>query len=344
MKKIIFLISLILVTLKCSSTINPVIIKEDIQTIRDTTDNIDSPAFWSGKNGEKWIISTAKSSDCLIIDDAETGKNINRIGSKGNKLGQMDRPNGIYVIDSLAFIVERNNHRVQIFQLPEFKSIGTLGDSLLKKPYGIFVYKTNHSSYRSYITDNYNFDDKKIPPRNLLSKRVHIYTVTIVNNNLKWKFEKAFGDTSEKGALHIVESIHGDVENNLLFIAEEDTSQSSIKVYDLEGNFTGNVIGNDLFDGQIEGIFLIKCNDHTGKWIITNQSKKNNKFLIFDRTNFNYIGSFIGSNTRNTDGIWYTATPFGKFSKGAFFAVNDDGNVSVFNWKTIAQLLHIECN
>lgn len=344
MKKIILLISLNLFTLKCSSTIDPVIVKEYIQTKRDTTDNVDSPAFWAGKNGEKWIISTAKSSDCLIVDDAETGKNIKRIGTKGDKPGQMDRPNGIFVIDSLAFVVERDNHRVQIFRLPEFKSIGTLGDSLLKKPYGIFVYKTNDFNYRLYVTDNYNFDGEKIPPRNLLNERVHIYTVTIVNNNMKWRFEKAFGDTTAKGALHVVESIHADVENNLLLIAEEDTTQSTIKVYDLEGNFTGNVMGDGLFDGQIEGIFLVKCDDKRGKWIITNQSKKNNRFLIFDRANFNYIGSFIGTNTTNTDGIWYTSTPIGKLSKGAFLAVNDDGNVSIFNWKTIEQLLHIECN
>src|SRR5690554_3172789 len=91
-----------------------VVINERYQTDRDTSDNIDSPSFWKGGGGENWIISTAKSTDVLIVDDAATGKNIERIGGEGIKLGKLDRPNGIFVIDNLVAVVERDNRRVQI--------------------------------------------------------------------------------------------------------------------------------------------------------------------------------------------------------------------------------------
>ncbi len=316
---------------------NAIIINEVFQTMRDTVDNVDSPAFWQGEN---WIISTAKSTDLLIVDDAETGENIKRVGGEGIELS---RPNGIFVIDDMAIVVERDNHRIQVFTLPDFNSLGTIGDSLLVKPYGLFVYKEENNNYKMYVTDNYETEDEQIPPDNKLNKRIHIYTFNVSDSLVNWELQKTFGDTTGEGRLQVVESIYGDVEQNRILISEEDMSQSSFKAYDLEGNFTGQVLGKGKFDGQVEGLTLYKCNNSNGFWIVTNQSYDNNLFFIFDRNTFEHLGTFTGPKTTNTDGIWLTQTPYGKFTKGAFFAVHNDGNVSAFDLAEIIDKMELSC-
>lgn len=344
MKKLILILLLVIIS-ACSQKKDEqkqIVVDEVFQTARDTMDNVDSPTFWKGKNDENWIISTAKYTDVLIVDDAETGKNIKRVGGEGTELGKLDRPNGIFVIDDMAIVVERDNHRVQLFTLPDFISLGSIGDSLLIKPYGLFVYRIS-DGYRMYVTDNYETEDEQIPPDNELNRRVHIYTFNVNDSLLSWELQKTFGDTTGLGRLQVVESIYGDVENNKILISEEDVTQSSLKVYDLDGNFTGQVFGKGKFDGQVEGLTLYKCDSTKGYWIVTNQSYDNNQFLVFDRNTFNLAGTFTGPKTTNTDGIWLTQTPYGKFTKGAFFAVNNDGNVSVFDWADILRKLKLNC-
>lgn len=321
---------------RIDSTSTVQILNEKYQTERNENDNVDSPAFWKGKNGEAWLISTAKSTDLLIVDDAVSGKNIMRIGSKGTGLGKFKRPNGIAVIDSFLFVVERDNHRVQVLTLPSFRSIGTFGDSLLLKPYGIFVSK-EETGYNVFITDNYEFAKDIIPPDSLLGKRVHKYFVNVSNNSLKVKLLRYFGETKGTGVLRIVESIYGDTQKNIVLIAEEDTSRSEIKIYDMEGRFLDSTFGKGVFKGQIEGIALYEENDN-GFWIITDQSHYENIFHIFERTTFRHLCAFKGAETTNTDGIWLTKQSFGNFVEGALFAVHNDGNVSAFDLAEIKKL------
>ena len=124
-------------------------------------------------------------------------------------------------------------------------------------------------------------------------------------------------------------------------VAEEDETQSSVKIYDSEGNFKDMVLGLGLFKYQVEGIALYKKENGEGFWIVTDQSHQKNRFMIFDRKTFDYKGAFIGENTLNTDGIWLTQKSFGKFEKGAFFAIHDDGNISAFDLSQILKDLKI---
>ena len=57
----------------------------------------------------------------------------------------LERPNGIAVVDDLAFVVERDNHRIQAFTLPDFTSVGTFGASVLRLPYGLVVERAGAS-------------------------------------------------------------------------------------------------------------------------------------------------------------------------------------------------------
>ena len=310
-------------------------------TPRDTLDNIDSPAVWHGPDGQHWVLSTAKYTDVLVVNDAATGEPIKRLGGSGTRRGQMERPNGIAVADDLAFVVERDNHRVQVFRLPGFTSLGTFGDRDLKLPYGIALYPDGPGRFVVYVTDNYEMPDETVPPDSMLGERVRRYAVTIRGDRVTAEPQGAFGDTAGPGVLKVVESIAVDVPNQRLLIAEELETASHIKVYTLDGKFTGTILGQGLFPSQAEGIILYACGDTAGYWITTDQSLTVNTFHVFDRRSLEHVGSFRGDSTRNTDGIALTQRGFGPFPQGAVYAVHNDGNVAAFGWAQIAEALKL---
>ena len=276
----------------------------------------------------------------LVVNDAATGKELRRVGGPGTGPGKMERPNGIFVIDDLAMVVERDNHRVQVFQLPSFKSIGIFGDTLLKKPYGIAAYPApDPAGYIVYVTDNYEMPDESVPPDSMLGQRVRQFRLTRAGGRITAEPVTAFGATSGAGVLKVVESIAADVPNNRLLVAEELETASHIKVYSLDGRFTGEIIDSGLFPHQAEGIILYACGDTSGYWVTTDQGMAVNTFHVFDRQSLSHLGSFRGAQTLNTDGIALTQRGFADFPNGAFYAVHNDGNVAAFSWSQIADAL-----
>ncbi len=320
------------------------IIKETYLTKWDDTENIDSPAFWQSKDKSKnWLIATAKEGHCLAVYNAENGERLKTIGKEGDSEGEFSRPNGIWVIDDMAFVVERDNNRIQVLSLPDFKTVLMFGQDKLINAYGLTVFKEN-DYYRLWVTDNYETKNEEIPPDSLLNKRVLEYKISNKGGNLNAEFIKYIGDTTEKGALRIVESIYADPENNLLMIAEEDERNTHIKVYDLDGNFIGKTIGEGDFKYQAEGIALYKKEGGKGFWIFTDQADNHNTFRIYSRRDFKYLCRFQPEETTNTDGVWLTQTSFPGFEEGAFFAVNNDGGVGAFSWKALSDTLCLKCD
>ena len=347
MKNYLYLVfSLIVIIAACSSPSDKkfdkrFILKEVYQTERDTSKNIDSPALWNDGNGNALLLATGKTSDDISVYNALNGSYVQSVGSAGNGKLEFERPNGIFVIDSLLFVVERDNKRVQVLSLPEFRFICFIGGQELIRPYGIFVYRPDSTNYRLYITDNYETEDELLPPPSELDERIKMYNLNYSGGLAEASFVKAFGDTSGAGMLRIVESIAGDVENNKLLIAEEDSAYSSVKIYNLDGKFTGKEIPGKYFVGQIEGISLFSSSASENFWIITDQSYEDNSFKIFGRNAYEYIAEFVGPKTSNTDGIWLDNNPLPSFEKGLFLAVHDDGNVSAFDIKSVIDSVKI---
>lgn len=320
------------------------VLEEAFETERDVAENVDSPTIWHGSNGQHWVIVTAKEGDALLVYNAADGSMIKRIEKTGK--AAFDRPNGIAAIDNLVFVVGRNKARVQVLRLPDFKSLGffgTKGDDPLIYPYGIAVVPKGDHTYNVFVTDNYNPYLQGYPAEAELEERVHKFRVKVSDDSLQSKRLDIFGEIYTKGTLHTVESIFADPTYNRLLIADEAYKQHNVKVYDLEGNFTGKVIPHKYFDGQPEGITLYKCDDGSGYWILTDQLETDkNKYLVFDRETLEYIGAFKGKVTRNTDGVWLTQKSFGPFEHGAFYAVNDDMSVSAISWTDIANALGLK--
>ncbi|WP_313206662.1 phytase [Stenotrophomonas sp.] len=312
-------------------------------------DNIDSPAAWKAPDGKTWLIATAKATDKLVVYDGSTGQHLRDVGTAGSALGQFDRPNGISVTDDLLWIVERDNHRVQVFSLPDFTPLAVFGADDLRKPYGLWVDR-RADGYSVYVTDSWdNGEDAQgkdiLPPLAELDKRVRQYHVTRDGAKVEATLAASIGDTSEAGALRVVESIWGDPANDRLLIAEEDeTYASEFKVYTLAGRFTGTTFGRDVFKAQAEGVMLRTCGKD-GWWITTEQGKQRSVFHLFDRHTLKPVGAFQGNTVANTDGIWMMQQPSPRFPHGALYAVHDDQGVVAFDWEAIAKQLSLplEC-
>src|SRR5690606_15252964 len=120
-------------------------------------------------------------------------------------------------------------------------------------------------------------------PLDQLDRRVKRFELDVNGGRVETRLAGAFGDTSEKGALRVVESLWGDVDNDRLLIAEEDeTYANEFKVYGLDGRFTGQTIGGEVLQAQSEGIALRRCADGAGWWVTTEQGKDRSTFHLFE--------------------------------------------------------------
>lgn len=320
------------------------VIEEVFETSRDTLDNVDSPAVWHGPEGQHWLLATAKEGDVIRVSDARTGELLQRVGGSGTGPGELERPNGIAVIDDLVLVVERDNARVQVFALPDFEPLGTFGEERLKLPYGIAIYAEAPGSYVAYVTDAWEVAEDVVPPDSLLDDRVHQFQLSVDGRTLAAEHVRHFGETSGPGILHVVESIAVDAAYGRLLIAEEEEGDSKIMVYSLEGEFTGDMIDASYFPHQAEGILLYACGDTAGYWITTDQGEDVNTFHLFDRASLDHVGSFRGRTVLNTDGIGLTQQSYDRFPNGAFFAVHDDGSTVAFRWMDIAERLGLRAD
>ena len=65
----------------------------------------------------------------------------------------------------LVFVVERDNHRVQVMELPDFVPLATFGEAELLKPYGLWLRELAPLELEVLVTDSYQTADNSVPPR-----------------------------------------------------------------------------------------------------------------------------------------------------------------------------------
>ncbi len=316
-----------------------VIVAETFLTERRRADNVDSPAVWHGPGGRHWIVTTAKSAHQLLVHNAANGKLIRRVGGQGTEAGRFGRPNGIVVISDFVVVVERDNHRLQVLSLPDFEPVALLGAGVLREPYGI-AEVPREGGWDVWVTDNYEPGSSSAPASEM-GERLRRFRMQLSDSQLTGEYVGAFGDTTEASYLRKVESIAIDPLHGRMLVADE--SEGVLKVYDLEGRFTGQLVGAGVFNHKPEGMALLECAEGRGYWLATDQDFQKNRFLIFDRENLAIQGTFSGAVTVNTDGVALTSLNFGPFSRGAFYAVHNDGNVAAFDLAKIVADLGLVC-
>ena len=87
------------------------------------------------------------------------------------------------------------------------------GEKELRSPYGLWLTETEPGELEVYVTDSFMYGKKfdEVPPLAELDQRVRRYRVQFDQaGRLRSSYGGAFGDTSEAGALRMVESIAGD--------------------------------------------------------------------------------------------------------------------------------------
>ncbi|GAA5078084.1 phytase [Lysobacter panacisoli] len=308
-------------------------------------DELDSLATWPTEDGHTWLIATAKSTHRLVVYDADTGARLRDVGSEGKALGQFYRPNGIYVYGDAVFVVERDNHRVQVLSLPDFKPLGSSGDKELRSPYGIWLTETEPGELEVYVTDSFMYGKKfdEVPPLAELDQRVRRYRVHFDQaGRLRSSYAGSFGDTTQDAALRMVESIGGDPQNDRLLVADEDRRhESTLREYSFSGKYTGRSLPQDSFAAEAEGVALWTCGDEAGYWIAVDQLAPLTIFHLFDRTTLESRGSFQGETTAHTDGVALHAATTAAFPSGALFAVHDDKAVTAFDLAEVARVLDL---
>ena len=312
-------------------------------------EELDSLATWPTPDGMTWLIATAKSGHRLVVFDADTGAHLRDVGGKGTALGQFKRPNGIAVLGNHLFVVERDNRRVQVFALPDFRPLGSFGEGELRAPYGLWLNTAslpgNNGELDVYVTDNFmegaRFD--VVPPLEQLDKRVRRYRLRFgADSSFSADAMGSFGDTSEANALRIVESIAGDPSHDRLLIADEYQPKSTLREYTLAGRATGRQIPENTFSFEAEGVALWSCRRGKGYWVAVDQLSPLTIFHFFDRATLARVGSITGRTVAATDGISLLTTPTKRFPKGALFAVDRDVSVAAFDLRDIAAALKFD--
>ena len=323
-----------------------VVVAEAFVTASTPDDNIDSPASWL-QDGKLMLVASAKATDQLVVYDGDTGKRLRTVGGSGEALGKLSRPNGIATIDDrFVFVVERDNHRVQLFQLPDFKPLLTFGEDALQKPYGLWVRRMG-AGYEVLVSDAYMAGedaegDDIVPPLAQLDRRFRKYEVMQVDGEWNAKATGAFGDTTTAGAIRVPESLFGDEANNRLLIAEEDVPTGTrLREYDLQGRYLGRDVGKGRYVAQAEGIALMRCADGSGWWVASDQFSDRTVFHLFERNSLRHAGSFAGKVTGLTDGVWLDERGDARFPQGAFYASHLDLGVAAFDWRDIARALDL---
>lgn len=323
-----------------------VVVKEAFITAATPEENIDSPASWL-QDGKLMLVATAKASDQLVVYDGDSGQRLRTVAGPGAGLGQLSRPNGIATIDDrFAFVVERDNHRVQMFSLPDFTPLLAFGQEQLQQPYGLWV-RPLDGGYDVLVSDAYMAGedargDDIVPPLEQLDHRFQRYQVRQADGQWAATATGAFGDTSAAGAIRVPESLFGDADNNRLLVAEEDVPTGTrLREYDLQGKYLGRDVGAGNYVAQAEGIALMRCGDGSGWWIASDQFADRTVFHLFDRRSLAHVGSFAGEATGLTDGVWLDERGDARFPQGAFFASHLDQGVAAFDWRDIITALEL---
>ena len=322
-----------------STQVDAVIAEAWVSTDK-ASDELDSLAVWPTEDGGTWLIATAKSSHSLVVYDAQTGERLRTVGGPGKGPLQFSRPNGIAVFGDVLFVVERDNHRVQALQLPDFSPLGMIGEDVLRVPYGLWVHETGPEQLELLVTDSFmaNFKTGTLPPMAELAQRVKRFSVDLdATGGLHAEYRGAFGDTSEAGALRMVESIAGDAAHDRLLIAEEDRRVgSTLRDYTLDGLYRSHSL--PVFDADAEGVALWACDADAGYWIAVDQLRPT-VFRLYDRKNLELVKTFSGKVVANTDGqvLYAVGTP--RFPAGALYALHDDKAVAAFDLRDLVKVL-----
>ncbi len=301
--------------------------------------NTDSLAACQRSDGQHLLFATAKDGHRLDVFDAGDGTFLQSVGEPGMGPGQFMRPNGVVAVTfekdkpgvsgptrTMILVIERDGHRVQAIDPDTFKPAGIFGTNELKRPYGGAVSYRDNGIYL-YVTET------GVPKPHT----VRVYRLTLRDGQVDGKLLRTFGEDKGPGIIGEAESIAIDDKAEHVYLCDE--ASKSVKVYSLNGKFTGTTFGANLIAGDPEGIGLLDTRE--GQYVlVTDQRSTITYWHAFDREAHKYVCTLTGApRIANTDGICIYNAEFGPFSEGALYAVNDDADVRAYKLWTMRRII-----
>jgi 3-phytase len=232
---------------------------------------------------EYWLFILSQDSNKIFILNALSGKYIKSLGSHGDAIGQFDTPSDMSIYDDYLFILERDNHRIQIFSLPELKFVGIIGEVELTAPNcleTIKLRKDNKNYCCVYVGDN--LDNK--PSRN----KCYFKFILELNESGIYDTEVTRYEPKEKSQLGFIQSIKYDgVQDNLYIV---DKLSKDVKIFNFNDQYKSTILKN-YFKGNPGEINIIQNNIFIGDF-----SRLDNFFHIFSR-NFKHENTLVSDKT-----------------------------------------------
>ena len=292
---------------------------------------MDSVAIYVAADpGESLVFATDKDDSFVEMHNPVTNTFVGKIGGTGTGAGQLQYPNGVGVAynvptgsgkKDLLFVVERDNHRVSIFSLPERKFLAHFGVGDLVEPYGVAFYWEGNE-LQAWITETDTTPD-----------RVYVYRIVPEGASIKGVLSFSF-ETAGR-----LESIVIDPVAKRALICDE-ILERDIMVYDLQGNLITR-FGKGLFANQPEGLVIYDLGNGEGYIIVSDQNVEPfAEYEVFDRKTYRSLGHFSGE-TKTTDGIALTQAALPNLPQGSFYAMHSDDVVHIYNWVEIAKALNL---
>jgi 3-phytase len=315
------------------------LVQERFVSVPVQAENLDSIAVFADGQplAEPLAICTAKAGDQLVLFNALSGERKGTVGSRGSSAGQFARPNGILVLGNLCWVVERDNHRVQVLRLPDFSPLALIGGDILRKPYGIAGFQDDAGRFQLFVTDDYGPIPPGVAEGDFFKERVKHLVVKLQGEGLQLREHRSFGAVEGAGVLFKVESILVDPQRDRLFLSIEKGPNKGVVVYRLNGTFSGLTLAGPRFLGEPEGLAFAQVGGRECL-VATDQQPKCSDFHLFDRETLTYLGGFRAARTSNTDGIAvFQNLP--ALSQGGLWAIHDDSALALLAWSDIAHAL-----
>lgn len=299
-----------------------------------TPSNTDSLAA-AVVHGNALVFATSKDGHRIEVLNAETGRFLRSVGTLGAGPGEFSRPNGIAAIElpvgkdqtrTALAVVERDNKRVQFLWADTFESAGMIRGEF-HKPYGVAV--SRRDGIVLFISDT------EVPAE----RTIHRVEVRTDGKRIFGEWSGAFGAADGDGRIHVAESLLVDDRASRLLVCDEDPEQRDVKVYSLDGEYTGQRFGREQIQREPEGLILLDA-PGDGVIIVTDQRKEQSDWHVFRRSDYRHLAAFTGApRVANTDGIAVWTGPIGAAAQGLFFAVDDDAQIASYDLRDILALI-----
>jgi 3-phytase len=268
----------------------PTRVTEAFLAIADSQSELRGITVWYPAEGEARILATSPGANSVQVRSLSDGTLLERFSRRGRAAGTVSEPVGIASHDSLVFVVEKTNHRVQAFRLPQFESVGIFGNEELIAPEWIVLLRQG-TNIDVYVSDRADMSADTAP-----ASRVRIFRIGLDGNRLTAGLMRTFGGEAELGG---IAGIAIDSAHDRLLVADR---VAGVVAFTLGGDVTGLAIAPDVFDGGADALALRSCGRDAGQWFVTDTAQS---FHVFDRATLAPVTRFWGRTLAPTGGVTF---------------------------------------